>query len=203
MLRTLFYPLLPYRSFVLPILVACAFVLPCWVALRLYRHRGAARTRSWPREFLLLAFVMYLAGLAAVTLTPNQSARVRAEGTGGIEFRPTLASLTCSSAGMPSGSRARGFCARNARGNVALFFPLGLMMPFIWPSVRFWKGLGIACVVSCSIELIQYLSSAWGSYRAADVNDIVLNVAGASVGLAITSLWRSRLTTSTRVNDGA
>jgi glycopeptide antibiotics resistance protein len=46
--------------------------------------------------------------------------------------------------------------------------------------------------VSCSIELVQYLSRAWGSKRLADVNDVVLNVVGASLGLALVSLLRLR-----------
>jgi glycopeptide antibiotics resistance protein len=41
---------------------------------------------------------------------------------------------------------------------------------------------------SVGIELLQYFSSAWGSYRAADVNDIILNVFGACLGLAVASL---------------
>jgi glycopeptide antibiotics resistance protein len=41
---------------------------------------------------------------------------------------------------------------------------------------------------SVGIELLQYFSSAWGSYRAADVNDIILNVFGACLGLAVVSV---------------
>jgi glycopeptide antibiotics resistance protein len=93
---------------------------------------------------------------------------------------------------MPTGSSARGFCARNARGNVLLFFPLGILIPLVWPRHRFRRGIQIAIAVSFGIELAQYLSSAWGSYRAADVNDFILNVLGASLGLALVALLRWR-----------
>jgi glycopeptide antibiotics resistance protein len=82
---------------------------------------------------------------------------------------------------------------RNARGNVALFIPLGFLIPLVWPRRRFWSGLQIALAVSISIEVLQYLSRPW-SNRLADVNDVILNVAGAAIGLAVVSLvrWRPR-----------
>jgi len=192
MVPRLLYPFLPYRSFIAPILALSAIVVPCWLAFRLYRHRTRGRALSLPRELLLLVFVLYLSALAAVTLSPNRSSRLLAAGTGGIEVRPKLASLTCSAANLPAGSTAHAFCVHNARGNVMLFFPLGILLPLLWPSLRVWRGLLTALALSCSIELLQYLSSAWGSYRAADVNDVILNVVGAALGLAVMSLLRLR-----------
>ncbi len=192
MLRHLIYPLLPYRSFAFPILVLSLIVVPCWLVFRLYRLRTPGHPLSFRREILLLTFVVYLSGLAAVTLEPSRSSRARVEATDGIELRPNLASLTCSSASLPRGSTAQAFCMRNARGNVLLFIPLGILIPLVWTRLRFWRGLQIAIAVSCSIELLQFLSRAWGSKRLADVNDVILNVLGASVGLALVFLLRSR-----------
>ena len=186
------YPFLPYRSFIFPILVLSAIVVPCWLAFRLYRRRTRKEPPSFSREILLLIFVFYLAGLAAVTLSPNRSSKLQAAGTGGIDLRPSLASLTCSSPSMPAGSTAHSFCVRNARGNALLFFPLGILLPLVWRRIRFWRGVQIAIALSIGIELLQYLSSAWGSYRAADVNDVILNVLGASLGFALMSLLRLR-----------
>ena len=192
MLRHLIYPFLPYRSFAFPILVLSSIVVPCWLLFRLYRHRTGGRPGSFRREILLLVFVVYLSALAAATLTPNRSSRLVAEGTGGIELHPNLASLTCSAAFLPRGSTARAFCLHNARGNVMLFFPLGILLPLVWTHFRLWRGIQIAIALSFSIELLQYLSSAWGSYRSADVNDVILNVLGAGLGLALVSLLRLR-----------
>lgn len=195
MLRHLLYPILPYRSFATPILTLWAFVVPCWLLVRLYRRRVGGEPTSKSRELLLLAFVVYLAAVAAVTLSPNRSSRLLAQGRGGIELHPKVASLTCSGASLPSGSTAQGFCEHNARGNVALFFPLGILLPLIWMRIRFWSGMLIAIALSTCIELLQYVSSAWGSYRAADVNDVILNAAGACIGLALMTLLRMRPTT--------
>ena len=191
MLRQIYYEFLPYRSMVAPFLLLAAIVVPCWLAFRLYRYRTRDHRNPFWREMLLLVFVVYLAGLASATLTPNRSSRMLADGKGGIELRPNLASLTCSSSILPAGSRVQGFCARNAKGNLMLFFPLGILIPLVWRRVRFWRGLQIAIAISISIELAQWLSSALGSYRAVDVNDVILNVVGAGLGLAIVFLLRS------------
>lgn len=192
MFRHLLYPFLPYRSLAFPVLVLSAIVVPCWLLFRLYRDRTGGRPLSFPREILLLTFVVYLSGLAAVTLVPNHSSRYRAEVTVGIDLRPSLASLTCSSAFLPSGSTANTFCVRNARGNVLLFFPLGFLLPLVWRHLRFRRGIEIAIATSVGIELVQYLSRTWGINRTADVNDVLLNVLGACLGLALVSLLRLR-----------
>lgn len=192
MLRQLAYLFLPYRSFAFPFLVVSALAVPCWLLFRIYLRRTSEHPASVRREILLLTFVVYLSGLAAATLTPSHPSRSVAAASVGIEIQPNLASLTCSSALLPSGSTARGFCVRNARGNIMLFFPLGILIPMIWRHLRFWRVVRIATVVACSIELLQYASRAWGSYRTADVNDVVLNVLGACLGLAAVCLVRLR-----------
>jgi len=189
MIPKFLYPLLPYRSYFFPFLVVSAIAVPCWLVFRLYRLRTSGHGLSFRREILLLTFVVYLSGLATATLIPNHNSRQAAEAAAGIDLHPSLASLTCSSASLPRGSTARAFCLHNAKGNAMLFFPLGILMPLVWRRLRFWKGIQIAIAVSVSIELVQYLSTAW-SNRNADVNDVILNVLGASLGLAIVFLLR-------------
>ena len=184
------YPFLPYRSFIVPILVVCAVAVPCWLIYRLYRRRTPGHRASFAREILLLILVVYLSALAAVTLEPNHPSRAVAEATRAIDVQPSVASLTCSAASLPTGSRAQGFCVRNARGNLLLFIPLGILLPLVWRRIRFWRGIQIATALSFSIELVQSISRAWGSYRTFDVNDIVLNVVGACLGLLLVSLVR-------------
>src|SRR4051812_31046349 len=191
MIPKFLFPLLPYRSIAFPFLVLCAIAVPCWLIFRLYRLRTSRHPLSFRREILLLIVVVYLAGLVAATLIPNHSSRVVAETELGIDLHPSLASLTCSSATLPAGSTARSFCVRNAQGNVVLFFPLGILLPLVWRRLRFWRALQIAIAVSCSIELVQYFSRAW-VHRTADVNDAILNVFGASVGLTLVFLLRLR-----------
>lgn len=190
MLRQLFYPFLAYRSIAFPFLFLSSITVPCWLVFRLYRLRALSHQLSFRREVLLLVVVLYLSGLAAATLTPNHNSRLQVEDTTGIELRPNLASLACSSASLPTGSTARHFCVYNAKGNVLLFFPLGILIPLVWSRVRFRDGILVAAALSFTIELVQYFSRAWGSYRSADINDVILNVLGASLGLLLVSVLR-------------
>lgn len=184
------YPLLVYRSILAPFLVVTAISVPCWLVFRSYRLRCLGQRPSFRREILLVTFVVYLSGLAAATLEPNRPSRAVAESMAGVELRPSLASLTCSSATLPTGSTARSFCVRNATGNIALFLPLGVLLLLVWRRLRSSRALLIVIAVSVSIELLQYVSRAFGSYRSVDINDVILNVLGASIGLALASLLR-------------
>jgi glycopeptide antibiotics resistance protein len=192
MIPRFLFPLLPYRSYAFPFLALSAITVPCWLVFRLYRIRTSRYRPTFRREILLLTFVVYLSGLATATLIPNRNSRSAAEAAMGIDLRPNLASLTCSSPTLPRGSTARAFCVRNARGNVMLFFPLGILIPLVWRRLRFRRWIQIAVALSFSIEFVQYLSMAWGSHRSADVNDIILNVLGAGAGLALVFLLRLR-----------
>ena len=193
MLRELGYQFLVYRSIAFPFLVLSLIVVPCWLVFRLYWLRSRRQPVSLRRECLLVIVVLYLCGVAAATLAPNHNPRLLAQDTTGIELRPNLATLTCSSAMLPKGSNVRHFCVYNAKGNVLLFFPLGILIALVWRRLRFWKVIQIAIALSFTIELLQYLSRAWGSYRAADINDVILNVFGASLGLILVSLLRLRI----------
>ena len=177
-----------YRQVGVPFFILSVIALPCWLVFRLYRLRTLGHPLSARREILLLTGVVYLLCLVTLTLTANRGSRLRAESTAGIELQPNLASLTCSSASLPRAPNARMFCLQNAAGNVLLFFPLGIFLPLVWKHLRFWRGIQIAIALSISIELVQYLSSS----RSADVNDVILNGLGASLGLVLVYLLRLR-----------
>lgn len=184
------YPLLPYRSFLAPILTLWAVIVPCWLVLRLYLRRSPAHRVSLGRELLLLVFVAYVGVLGAATLSPSHSARYDADTSVGLDLQPSLRSLTCSTPNLARASTARGFCIRNAGGNVALFFPLGFLIPFVWPRLGFWRALEISISVSVGIELVQYFSHSW-MHRSADVNDVILNTVGATIGLVLAYALRA------------
>jgi glycopeptide antibiotics resistance protein len=177
-----------YRQVGFPFLVLSAIALPGWLVFRLYRRRTLGQPLSVRREILLLTAVVYLLCVATLTLTPNRGSRLRADATRVLELRPNPASLTCSSAVVPSASNARAFCVQNAAGNVLLFFPLGILLPLIWKGLRFRRGIQIAIALSISIEVAQYFSN----YRSADINDVILNGLGACLGLLLVYLLRMR-----------
>jgi glycopeptide antibiotics resistance protein len=76
------------------------------------------------------------------------------------------------------------FWMRNLFGNLALLLPLGLLGPIALPALdRWWRIALVALLYSVAIELIQRLVPA----RSADIDDVIVNLAGALLGFA---MWR-------------
>jgi glycopeptide antibiotics resistance protein len=71
------------------------------------------------------------------------------------------------------------FWLRNLFGNLLLLLPLGLLGPIALPSLgRWWRIALVALVYSATIELIQLAVPD----RSADIDDVIVNVAGAMIG---------------------
>jgi glycopeptide antibiotics resistance protein len=74
------------------------------------------------------------------------------------------------------------FWMRNLFGNLALLLPLGLLGPIVYPAMdRWWRVALLALLVSTAIELTQLLVPD----RSADIDDVLVNVAGALAGYAL------------------
>ena len=82
------------------------------------------------------------------------------------------------------------FWMRNLFGNLFLLLPLGLLGPVAMPALdRWWRIALVAAVYSTAIELIQRLVPA----RSADIDDVIVNVAGAVIGYLIFVIVRAVL----------
>lgn len=74
----------------------------------------------------------------------------------------------------------------NLGGNVAMFVPLGVFTPCLWPKMRkFGRHFLTMVVTIVTIELLQ-LFTLLGS---CDVDDLLLNLVGTTLGFAIWKLW--------------
>lgn len=71
---------------------------------------------------------------------------------------------------------------KNLIGNILLFVPIGIFLPAIWKKQRHfgWFFLTVAAAIVC-VELIQ-LFTMLGS---CDIDDLIFNTAGASIGFAM------------------
>lgn len=75
-------------------------------------------------------------------------------------------------------------------GNSFMLFPLGFYLPLLYRRINnFFTVTLTALLVSFSIELMQLATN----FRIADINDVILNTAGASVGFIVFWLLRSLL----------
>lgn len=67
----------------------------------------------------------------------------------------------------------------NLLGNVAMFVPLGVFLPAIWPGLRkAWKALPFAMLMIAVIEALQLFTL----LGRCDVDDLILNMAGVALG---------------------
>ena len=72
----------------------------------------------------------------------------------------------------------------NLAGNVALFVPLGLFLPSIYPKLRrFWTTMLCTLALMLLVELMQYLTL----LGSCDVDDLILNLLGTAMGYGF---WR-------------
>jgi glycopeptide antibiotics resistance protein len=82
------------------------------------------------------------------------------------------------------------FWMRNALGNLGLLLPIGLLGPIAFPALdRWWRVFLVALAISAAIEVTQL----WIPDRSADIDDVIVNVAGALLGYAaLIALRRAR-----------
>lgn len=126
---------------------------------------------------------MYVALLASVTLLPI---RWRSDLTRWPDnWHPQLVPIWNLMAGIADGDRRLATLA-GAAGNVLLFVPLGFLLPLVLPRLdRRWRVLTVGAGVSLLIELAQLPMP---GVRRADVNDLLLNVAGTALGWLLYAL---------------
>lgn len=180
-------------------------MLPCMgVALVLFlllRPRRQRRLRekglvSGPaREGALLFFVLFCAGLTALTLfpayfwTPGYWRDVRA-GVRPVfppfDFRIQLQTVQTE----PFREIIRAFKGPWVMflmlGNIGIFVPVGFFSALLWRKWRWWKSLLVGFCASVTIEFIQFFIG-----RSTDIDDVILNTAGALLGFWIFRLLRA------------
>jgi glycopeptide antibiotics resistance protein len=128
------------------------------------------------------AAVAYAAALAVVTLAPIRwradLARYR------NNWRPQLVPLWNLVGNLRDDDRALATLA-GAAGNVALFLPLGFLLPLLAPRLdRPGRTVAAGFLLSVAIELSQV---AFPGVRRADVNDVLMNTLGTALGFLA---WR-------------
>lgn len=187
--------ILEYAMEMLPCM--CGALLLFFLLRPARRRRMAAKHLVSPpcREGALLLFVMFGAGLAALTLFPAGFWRMGhwLAALGGerplfppVDWDIQLHTLQLT----PLQEIYRAF-----RGpwvmflmlaNIGIFLPVGFFAALLWRRPRWWKSLLIGFSASCVIEFIQFFIG-----RSTDIDDVILNTAGAFLGYWLFWLLRS------------
>ena len=170
-------------------------MLPCmaigaggFLALLHHRRRGLYRRglqSGVVREISLLVFVLFCAGLAALTVFPSNFWTVShwQEAFQGLRpfFPITPLSQSVQYIGwVPTlfrGDRLGAWGFYMVLANALIFVPIGFFVNLLWRKPRWWKGLAVGFCVSFTIEFLQLFVN-----RSTDVDDLILNTTGAFLG---------------------
>jgi glycopeptide antibiotics resistance protein len=80
--------------------------------------------------------------------------------------------------------------ALNLVGNIVLFIPMGIFIPVIFERIKTAKRLLITMAILCfCIEVLQLITTT-GQF---DIDDVLLNVAGAMIGYCLYRSYKRRL----------
>lgn len=71
--------------------------------------------------------------------------------------------------------------------NILLFVPLGFALPVFLPNLKYKKVILIGCLVSLTIEILQAIAGiiVGYTYRAADIDNLMMNTLGTIIGLIV------------------
>lgn len=156
------------------LLVVVAFVsLACVVGVTAGRTRGGA---CGVRSGVVVLLVGSVVAVLTVTLNGTPSTPGLLEESGAtvnlVPFRDIKAVL--------AGGNAQ-LILLNIIGNVVMFLPVGLLVGLLLR--RPIVSVGLTWLLSIAVELLQF-----SAHRAADIDDVMLNGAGAVMGVLFASV---------------
>ena len=209
LLETLLWYLGNILDYGYEMLPCMALALAAFLLLRPARRRRLARlglsSGPW-REGALLLFVMFGAGLAALTLFPANlwrhvmnflwNPQVRAGGLDVKSFYPSWEQTVAAAADLSNilapfqeirrAMRGSPWLVFMLLGNIGMFLPVGFFPALLGRRPRWWKAVLTGCLCSCTIEFIQFFIG-----RSTDIDDVILNTAGALAGYWLFWLLRA------------
>jgi Glycopeptide antibiotics resistance protein len=137
-------------------------------------------------------FIMYCAGLAAVTMFCDinlLTADISQWKFNLIPLRFIYESLYGCYSGRPAAF------AVNVIGNVAVFVPLGFLVSLLWRGAGWRKAAFVSAAASLCVELCQLPQTS----RVTDIDDLILNTLGGLLGYLLYRLIKTETVESFRV----
>ena len=202
--------ILDYVRQMVPLGLVALVILILLRPVRVRRLEKLGLASPAAREAALVLFVVFCAGLAALTLFPaNLWAYVfdwlfRREiwsmswsGLSLLDFYPKPGAFEAnlpylSQMLTPFEEISRALNRRSywlmfmLLGNIIMFMPVGFFPALLWRGWRWWKALLAGFGTSVSIEFIQFFIG-----RSTDIDDVILNTIGALLGFWVFCLLRA------------
>jgi len=145
------------------------------------------------RETALLSFMLFISGLAALTLFPDNfwshfmDCLTSKKHFDWRSFYPSYEYISSRLQNIrdlyhPFEEIKRAFRAGPwfmflLLGNIGMFLPIGFCVSLLWRKPTWWRAVLVGLICSCSIEFIQIFA-----LRRTDVDDVLLNTLGALLG---------------------
>lgn len=172
------------------VLILAAPLVMAYFAYRIFRGMPLWRALLW---ILISVYALWAADLLFFPLLVDPQLRAMKAETGLgwvnlVPFKTLWEQLNAPT----------GIAPRQIGGNLGLLLPVGLIGPILVPRLRRAREVVLASlVISACIELVQLIGTATTFIaRSVDVDDLMLNVAGALLGWLI---WRGVSAISSRV----
>jgi glycopeptide antibiotics resistance protein len=171
--------------FIKPILIIVAVAMGLWILFwAVVNFKKEHRKKiSYRAELVLFSFYIYIMSVLTLTVIPMPFNRLEV----GINLVPVINTL--SNLRMALRYPKFNFAThtfQNFLGNIILFIPLGIFLPFLAFKYRsLIHVIVMAVICSASIETIQFIESFFGYYRYVDIDDVSLNTLGAILGFVI------------------
>jgi glycopeptide antibiotics resistance protein len=181
-----------FRELLKPSLIIFCLALPAWLILRniiAVIKKTKPGTLSLKEELLYFSFYIYLVCIFTVTVVPVPITARDIPENKVMNFIPVVHTAKVFFTTLsPERRFMRWHVIENIVGNVLLFMPLGMFLPFIVRKMNSVGGIALAgFALSYCIESVQLVSRIFGNYRTVDIDDIILNTAGAVIGFIIIS----------------
>lgn len=176
-----------FASVLPPVLLAAVVYA---LARRLWLKRRGQSRNSWGNEGVRLLLVCWLVGLLNLVWMPGgfwislwQAIRYGWPLELGVRWFQGSFSFTVSFPSLVWQALSGG--SWQVLGNVMLYLPLGLLLPFVWNRVSWWRVTGLGLALSLVTELVQPVVG-----RSFDVDDLIANTLGTLVGYGLFAVVR-------------
>ncbi|MEO6453887.1 MAG: VanZ family protein [Ginsengibacter sp.] len=186
------------EQFIKPILEVISISMLVWILLWVMvsiskKKRGIKI--SFQAEITFFLFYIYIIAVMSLTVIPLPFERFKVQGEEGINIIPMVNIVRglLEMFSPPTTFSEHSF--QNIVGNIILFIPLGIFLPFFSDKYRSVNNVIIlAAICSASIELMQLILRQFEIYRTVDIDDVILNTLGAIIGFAvITKLYFTKM----------
>ncbi len=176
------------QQLIQPLLFSTAGILVLWVLFSL----NAKTPKKGPVQVFKLLFLIYLGWVVCFVLYPIPMTLVKTTSNGEINLVPVTHMLQdYHGAFEMMGYPIRQQFYENYVGNIILFVPFGFFLPLISRFKTFGNIVIAAILFSVLIETLQFFARYVGVYRSVDIDDVLLNTAGAITGYFIFIIVRS------------